>query len=311
MGDLNSQITELDSINLFSTSIEGMADITLHSSFKMLNYNSYYFLRFKIPIIENNIEKQKIISPDVLLWNNEKELALIIEVKGGNSIDEENVNQLEKYEQISVRQIQTRLRNIKDNPTITVKRKYIGIVYNESTIESCRQSKACIERLENLIGKYMVFTQSLGGLLRILNQNSLDFDTQLKKILIDGINLPMNPPRTIYLTDTPCLKGVIWGIVNYIHDSFFSGEEIDEIVIDPFELKRRDFSYSRVKASRLRLALEYLTEFRLCIRDENNYIFEFNNFDNPLNIFERISEIDCARPLPIQRDLLFKTEIEE
>jgi len=311
MGDLNSEINELDSINLFCASIEGMADIVSHSSFKKLNYNPYYYLGFKIPIIENNVERLKNISPDVLLWNNEINVVLIIEVKGGNSIEEENINQLEKYEKISVRQVQTILRNITDNLNINLDKIFVGIVYNESTIESCKKSETCFERLEELKTKYMVFTQSFDGKLKILNPNSLNFDINLKNQLEEGFNLPMNPPRTIYLTDTPCLKGAIWGIVNHVHDGFFSGEEIDEIAIEPFDLKERDFSYSSVKPSRLKIALEYITKFKLCIPDENKYIFKYNTFSNPQTIFEQILNIDCKQPFPIQKDLLFRPEIEE
>jgi hypothetical protein len=288
-----------------------LADIISHSSFKKLNYNPYYYLGFKIPIIENNVERLKDISPDVLLWNNKANIVLIIEVKGGNSIKEEDINQLAKYERISIRQVQTRLRNITDNPNIIIEKIFVGIVYNESTIESCRESEPCIERLEGLKTKYMVFTQSSGSKLKILNPHSLNFDINLKNELEEGFDLPMNPPRTIYLTDTPCLKGTIWGIVNYVHDCFFSGEEIDEIAIEPFDLKERDFSYSRVKPSRLKIALEYLKEFKLCIRNEFKYIFYYITFSNPQNIFEQILNINCELPLPIQKNLLFRPEIEE
>jgi len=295
MGDLDSELTELDSINLFYSSIEGLADIEPHPSFKRLNYKELFFLKFHVPTLENGVEIMKDVSPDCILWNEDKKLALIIEIKGRTSIDQTDIDQLNKYKDISLEQIQNCLRDAYDNPYIEIKQIFIGIVYYETTIERCMTSKICLERLNLIRNEYFVLKQNPGKTLKVLDPESLTFDPLLKEILEAGILLPRNPPRNILLTKDPCLKGVIWGIVNHIHDKFFKGEYINEINIEPLDLKRNFFSYSSVKLKRLISALEILTELNICTREENNYIFRYDTFDNFQDIFEKIKNIDCEQ----------------
>lgn len=304
MGDLNSEITELDSINLFYASIEGMADITTHASLRSLNYKEYFYLKFQVSFLENDEEKLKDVTPDCLLWNNQNQIALIFEIKGGNSIEEKDVEQLTKYKEISIEQVQTRLRNLNENPIIELKQIIVGIVYYDSTIRSCERSIKCSERLNSMKRDFLVLKQTQGDCLTVLNPELIIFDSSLRDLLVNGILLPRNPPRNIYLTKEPCLKGTIWAIVNYIHNNFFNGEtENNEITVEPFDLRKKLFSYSNVTPKRLKQSLDYLTEFRLCYKNENNYNFQFNDFDNVENIFEKIRNIDCNRPIPMQRDM--------
>lgn len=305
MGDLNSEITELDWLNLFCSAILGKPNVQDNiSCFRNLNYKPFFFNKFNITIEEEDTEKLKEVTPDIILWNKELELVIIIEVKGENSVKRKNLLQLNKYKEISIQEVQTRLRNATDNPLITVKNIYTGIVYRKETISKCYLSDDCRNLLEEIMKNHLAFTQNHGEKLEILNNNIISFDDLLRNALNNGFDLPLNPLIVFYLTKNPCKKGIIWGIVNHIHDKFYNNEIIDEIRINPILLRRDVFFYSDVKLNKILEALENLSHLRICNRVDREYIFEFDKMQDFDKIKEIIDRIDCKQQKPFQKDLI-------
>jgi len=302
MGDLNSEIIELKSLNLFIHAIKGLTDIDDQPCFNSINYQDSLFPVFHISIIENNIEKEKKVTPDVLLWNINKKIVIILEIKGGNSVEETDINQIRKYLEIPIDQIQERIRNILEDPTFELERFYVGIVHYERTILSCLKSQNCIKRLNSLKDNFLILKQSPGESLKIWNPDFITFDHDLLNLLNNGIEIPLNPRNTIYLSENPSVEGTMWAIINYIHDKFYEGYEINEIQIDPIQL-RNEFRYSLVSLNRIKNALNYLIQIGYCIEDRNNFIFKFENFDNPEVIKKKIMQIDTKKPALITKKL--------
>lgn len=301
MGDLNSEFIELKSLNLFIHAIKGLTDIDDHPCFNSINYQDSLFPVFYISVIKNNIEKEKKVTPDVLLWN-KKKIVLILEIKGGNSVEERDINQIRKYLRIPIDQIQERIRNILEDPTFELERFYVGIVYYESTIQSCMNSPNCINRLNSIKDNFLILKQSPGESLNIWNPDFITFDHELLNLLKNGIEIPLNPRNTIYLSDNPSVEGTMWAIINYIHDKFYEGNEIDEIQIDPIEL-RNEFRSSLVALNRIINALNYLIQIGYCIEDRNSFIFKFEDLDNPEVIKKIIMQIDTKKPALITKKL--------
>ncbi len=302
MGDLSSEINELKSLNLFLHAIKGLPDIDKHPCFNSINYQDSIFPIFKIIVSEDDVEKEKEITPDVLLWKINNKTALILEIKGGNSVEEGDIDQIKKYLMIPIDQIQERIRNILEVPSIEVEHFYVGIVYYEKTIQSCITSPNCINKLDSIKKNFFILKQSPGESLNIWNPDFISFDNDLLSLLNNGIQIPSSPRRFIYITENPSVEGTMWAIVNYIHDKFFERTEINEIQIDPIQLKD-EFKYSSVKLKRLGTALNYLVQIGCCTKEQNIYIFNFERFGNPELIKKRIMQIDTKKPPLIQQRL--------
>ncbi len=302
MGDLASEIGELKSINYFLSAIKGLPDANLQPCFNSINYKVSAFPSFKIILNENGVEVEKPITPDFLLWNLNNKIALIFEIKGGSSVEEQDIDQIQKYLNIPIDQIQDRVRNILEDPSIELENCYVGIVYYEETINSCLQSNNCINRINSIRNHFLILKQSPGDKLKIINPEFITFDNELLTILTDGIQIPLNPRRFIYMTENPSIEGTMWAIINYIHDEFFNSDEIGEIQVDPIQL-RDVFIYSIVKLRRIKKALDYLTEINCCTRQTDMYYFNYDNFDNPEVLKEKIKQINTGKPPRIQRRL--------
>ena len=303
MGELKHQKIELYWINLFYSAIKGKAGLDREPvCFRTLNYKELVFVSFPNPQ-ENKKQKMNDITPDFLLWNKEKQVVLIIEVKGENSVELKHISQLNKYNQISIKQIQELLRNVYDDPTILIQEVFTGIVYREETINNCETSNECISRLSTISKNYIIFTQSQEGKFKAYNIKSIDFDNDLRESLEIGFDLPLNPPREIYLTDNPCMKGILWGIVNQIHDSFYEGDDLEEITTNTFDLREK-LKYSQVKPSDIEIALAELSRLDICTQSNRNYTFQFESIKNLTEIQNKIQKLNCnIKRKPIQKAL--------
>lgn len=306
MGDFEHEETELEWINLFYSSITGYPTFKhINTCFGGLGYRAFIFPKFKIHyLVNNNNQKKFEITPDFLLWNEKKECVLIVEIKGGNSIDEKDVKQINNYKQISNEQIEIYINNVMDIKNVKVRFTSTCIVYKKKTIEKCLNSTSCNERLDILSKNNVVLMQNHNDWLKLFIPSGLDFDKNLKDALIDGIKLPLNPKTEFYMTDNPCIKGIIWGISNYIFDNFFEGEQIDEISVSPRIFRDKIFNYSMAKLHDFKIALEFLAKYFFCQRG-SNYQFIFNK--TYLKKYKQLKEIlinyDCSYKISPQKNL--------
>jgi len=302
MGDLDSETTELFWLNIFYVAAIGTP--SSDECLRNLDYEIIAFPKFKI---FRGTEDETLITPDFLLWNKENKIALLIEVKGENSVNEENLDQLKKYREISIQQIQTRIRNIKEDLTIIINDFYYGIAYRKETIDSCINSQECIERLNVIKENNLVIILNPGEKMKSLNIDYIDFDQRLRDVLDYGISLPQSPPSIIKMTENPCLKGVLWGIINYVHDRFFDGTETHKLELNPIIL-RNNFNYTRVKTRKLEQALTILFDLNLCRIKAPNHQFKFEDFENFEKVIREIDKLECSDPKMIQRDLTYRQQ---
>jgi len=254
--------------------------------------------------MENQENPQKLISPDFLLWNLEKELALIVEIKGGNSIEEGDITQTNKYKQISNEKIETYIKNVTEQKDVRIRDTNTCIVYKTNTIERCKRSASCIERLEKLCEKNLVLIQNHGDSLKSFNPEVFDFDKKLIVALTEGFELPLNPKTEFYMTDNACIKGLIWGISNYIFDNFFEGEPVREGSISPNNLKNDIFRYSTASLNDFSVALEFLLKYKFCKRGiRYQYIFQKSFLKQFTQLREILTNYDCNSKIKLQNTL--------
>ncbi len=301
MGDLIADRSELDSINLFYSALVGRPSSNDDSlSFKGAGYDFRFFISFS----EHGNSPELGESPDIFLWNRNEGIALLLEMKGGSSIDEEHLEQINATSNIPLQRIQQRLQNIL-NDNVTIRHLHTGIVYMEDTYQRCLNGTECRERIKRMQDNHLFFTQQPKGLLNLMNQGLLLFDPILRGIINDGIRFPPVPPRTFYMTKKPCQKGVIWGLTHYIHDQFFSDEKIEEYIVNPVDINNTTIRYSNIPIRRVIIALEILKNKGICLKDENNnYVFRYEHIRNIEYIRNWIENIDCQGIIPPIQDNL-------
>lgn len=306
MGDFEHEETELEWINLFYSSITGYPTFKKNSScFREFGYRAFIFPKFKIPYLENNNNQKEIeITPDFLLRNEKKESALFVEVKGGNSIEENDIKQINNYKQISNEQIEIYINNATDQKNVKIRFAITCIVYKNKTIEKCLNSTSCKKRLDILSKNNVVLMQNHNEWLKLFNSYGLDFDKNLTDALIEGFKLPLNPKTEFYMTDKPCIKGIIWGISNYIFDNFFEGEQINEISVSPSTFRNKIFDYSMAKLNDFKIALEFLLKYNFCKRESNyQFIFDQTFLKKYNQLREIIINYDCSYKIGPQESL--------
>ncbi len=300
MGDLIADRRELDSINLFYLALVGWPNSNnIPLSFMRAGYDFRFFISFS----EHGHSPEIGVSPDILLWNQIKGIVILLEIKGGGSIDEKHLEQINAMSSIPLPRIQQRLQNIFNNNVI-IRNLHTGIVYMEDTYQRCLNGNECRDRIKKMQTNHLFFTQQPEGYLKLVNHDLLLFDPILGNIINNGIKFPLIPPRTFYMTKKPCQKGVILGITNYISDQFFKGEKIEEYVVNPVDINNTTFRFSNIPIKMILIALEILKNKGICSKDDNNYIFRYEHIRNMEYIRNWINNIDCKGiSPPIQESL--------
>jgi len=245
--DIDANLKEIKYLNLFA---QAKISILANSrkSFKDLNYKFIVFPKF--PNKENDV--------DFLLYNPELAVALLIEIKGGASVEEEDIEQIKSYQKHSIKELKIVLERLEiENPKIN--NFYTGIVYPKSTIESCNCSQECKERLERIKKDFILMTMEAGGELNALNPKKINWDSNLKKELDSGINLPKYPKKEILFNDKPNYKIIIIGLIDYLF-TLFNSEIKGNIWKSTLDSLRIQLSEYRIQRRNLKKAINFLRD---------------------------------------------------
>lgn len=145
------------------------------------------------------------VNPDFVLYDGD--ICLIVELKSGNNIEQRDIEQMERCDDLSIDGIEEELRaaDVQEKTPYngTVRTIDSCIIYqdiDEEWIEHCRNEwDNCREKLEELEEKTAVLTQDYGGELHRLTGT---FESgRLQRQFDEGIELPLNPKEEIVLTE--------------------------------------------------------------------------------------------------------------
>ena len=287
MGEYDHELVELASVNLFNEVINGCPNLPNQICFRGCGYKHVFFPKI-------NVKR----NPDVLLYNDVKKIAIQVELKGCNSVDDDHYKQLASYDDTGVELIEDFIKERLDLPYAEIRDSITCIVYPKATLEKCYQSETCKEIISKMRELSLVCCQEAGETFNALNPEFVQDDDLLE--IFSGITISMSPFQEYLLVENPCMKGVIFGIKEYIKLEFIRPPSLREqlsIKLTPNDLKDI-FFYSRAKIHKFRRALDILKEWGYCnLQGEFDYTFTQDDADEIMRredeIKEKIEALNC------------------
>jgi len=282
----NRQEREIQSYNVFFAALTARADPPLSRQ------------GFEAPVCFPEIEgqREKIQAhPDFLLYDGE--ICLLVEVKQGDNIEDDHIDQMEECNQVTIERAESYLKDAE----IQEKTSYNGDVSQVETcisyagldqdyIEKCRHEwPNCREQLEELEEKTAILGQSAGDSLQLL---AGEFDSSvLQSIFEQGIQLPETPKKEFAITEGWEKESLavavcqIWG-----HDAASGPVEVTPSAIRSHFAPRHAIPMGRIKR-----VLYFLSEIEACddISDnDRDYVYEFtvDHMDEILGIVETVRD---------------------
>jgi hypothetical protein len=194
--EVERQFREVNSYNLFYSAMTARASPCLAEE--------GWFLPLMFGEIDDSYNDVT-ISPDFVLYDGD--ICFLIELKSGNNIEQRDVAQMSRCNDLSIDGVEEELRAA----DVQEKTPYDGtvriidscIIYqdiDEDWLENCRNNwENCREQLEDLEEETAILTQDYGGQLHRLTG---EFSSgRLQRLFDEGIELPLNPKEEIMLTE--------------------------------------------------------------------------------------------------------------
>lgn len=276
------QFREVNAYNLFYSSLGPRASPSLSEQGWRLPMMFYEI---------NDTYEQITAEPDFVLYDGD--CCLLVEVKSGNNINSEYVDQMERYNSVSIDGIEDEF----ESAEVTDKTPYDGDVLNlescivyqdidEEWVQECRtQSEDCREMLEDLESEAPVLAQDYGGKLRCV---AGQFESaRLQSLFSEGIELPVNPKEEIMLTEQ-MEKEVLavaicgaWGEQTMDHEG--------PVQTNVTEIRDHFAPRFNIPPQKVNRVLYYLTKIGACDHVEDfSYEFTRNHLSEILSIKETV-----------------------
>lgn len=276
----NKQQREVDSYNVFFSSFKGESST---SGLFDLNYRLVGSF-MTVPDNREGIE----VEPDMVLFNGET--LLLTEIKSGTNINQRDIKQMEKCNQVSIEAAIEFLSDAEiessglDHNDLTNIEPII--VYWSGFIEECRDSPGCQGALSDLSEHCTILSQEKGGQLQIEESNITD--TELEETLSDGLKLPTLPETNFYLTENVNREILAYSIA---HDCVLPNLKRDSRI----ELAREDvierYRHREIPLSKLDDALKFLEGIGGCSQvSDGVYRFEKARLSNLLSVTSQLEE---------------------
>lgn len=273
------QKQEIDSYNVFYSAIKG-----LDAQKSLLNVGYRPVGNF-LKIRDGREDAESY--PDIVLYNNES--LLLVEIKSGNSVDQDHLEQLEPASQISIEAGRDFLRDadLRDpalDPNELTNIEPL-IVYPVSTILSCRSSDQCTARLERMSEHGCVLSQEKGGHLQ-LEAGTLEAP-RLQTMLDTGIALSKHPDTTIYLSENTEPEILSYSICMDIVRPQFKTEQTVEVGFEDVFAWYRGRS---IKRRHLAHAFSFLSQEGICRDTGDSYAFSRSKASDLMKVDEKLRE---------------------
>lgn len=280
------QEREIQSYNVFFSALTARADppLTRHGFEAPVNF----------PAIEGQRENVQ-AHPDFLLYDGE--ICLLVEVKQGDNIEDEHIEQVEECNKVTIERAETYLKDAEvqdktsyngDVSQVETCISYAGL--DEGYIEKCRHEwPNCREQLEELEEKTAILGQSAGDSLQIL---AGEFDSPvLQSIFERGIQLPETPQKEFVITEGWEKESLavaicqVWG-----HDAASGLVEVT-----PSDVRSNFAPRHAIPLGRIKRVLYFLSEIGACddVSDnDQDYVYKFSvdHMDEILGIVETVRE---------------------
>ncbi|MHA1720730.1 MAG: hypothetical protein ACTSWX_11095 [Promethearchaeota archaeon] len=269
MEDLKSELNELQWLNYFAESCF-LNPFSSNQNFSTLGY---------IPLIYPKISNNQ-YDVDFLLYHKNLKISLLVEVKGENGIEENHFQQLERYSSYSKLSIEKFLQNAEiEKPT--VERIITCIAYRKDTLNNCLSSSSCITLLDRFKQDFLVLSMNPSNFILCENPEIIDWDDNLKNLLINGISLSFTPKRRIIMTEKPGIKMLIVGIMDFLIEKFSSGIKIPIYHFDKNEFIE-NMIHSTFSIEKLNNAILYFHLNKYCGYSNHKFVF---NYEQVMNLF--------------------------
>lgn len=287
------QEREIQSYNVFFSALTARADppLTRHGFESPVSF----------PEIEGQRENVK-AHPDFLLYDGE--VCLLVEVKQGDNIEDDHIEQIEECNKVTIERAETYLKDaeIQDKTSYDgdVSRVETCISYaglDEDYIEKCRQEwDNCREQLEALEEKTAILGQQKGGSLRLL-AGEFD-DPTLQSIFERGIQLPETPKKEFTITEAWEKESLAVAICqNWGH-----GAASGPVEVTPTDIRSHFAPRHAIPLGRIKRVLYFLSEIGACddvSENDQEYVYEFT-VDH---MGEILSVVEIVRDQPVEGHL--------
>ena len=276
MSEWERQKKEINSYNLFLSGIVGA-----HRNPGLVDHGLGLIDPFlEIYDSQNDIQAD----PDFSLFNGDS--LLLVEVKSGENVSQDHIDQMERYDQIGLEAAEDFLGDTGvDNPS-SVQRVESAIVYGQEFIENCRSEwENCREKLSELESSIPVLTQKRGGKLQLDSDTGFS-DSNIHSVLSSGIKLPKVPQRDIYLSENAEKESLA---VSICHDIALNNL-VGRFEIEPIEIRNFFGQRPNLDIERIRRTLEYLHEIGACTFNPDNetFVFTEHHEDAIISIEEKV-----------------------
>lgn len=274
------QKREIESYNTFFSAIVGRAGGKGLCDIDFVEIGKFVTLTDS----RNNVESD----PDFVLYNGGT--LLLVEVKSGVNVEERHLDQVSKFNEISIEAAEDFLKEAeakeKGFEELNVEKIEGCIVYPPSCIEQCRESAECKDLLENISDEAAVLTQD--------NNSSLElekgvFETEeLSNLLTEGIKTPINPKKEVLLTENmeaECLA------ISICIDQVASRLDKEEVKMTPGNISNL-YPQRKTDIEDIRAALDFLRKIGACVKPNTEYIFRKEFLSEIMGVTEILEDND-------------------
>lgn len=262
------QRREINSYNLFYSAITARADPPLAA----------HGVRIPVmfPVIEDRPNGVR-AEPDMVLYDGE--VCVLVEIKSGNNIDQRDIKQMRECAALNIEAIEDALKDAQ----VREKTGYDGtvtavepiIVYQDLDEVYVEETRAESDRFSDTVNELtdyaVMMTQDYGSELRVLAGN-FNETGGLQSLLQTGIELPINPPDEIMLTE-----GMEHEILAMAICDIWGEQAVDhDDGVDVTRNEVRDYFAPRhnIDLGDLDLVFKFLVDFGACDRVDNHH-YEF------------------------------------
>lgn len=276
--EVDRQLRERQSYNLFYSALTARASPCLTD------------LGWRVPIMFGEIDDPYagiVANPDFVLYDGDT--CLLVEVKSGDNIEDRDITQMERCDQLTIDGVQEELKAADiqnktpyDGEVQTIDRCIVYHDIDEKWVQQCRNEwENCKKQLTRLEEKAAVLTQDFGGRLRCVAGS---FNSgRLQHRFEEGIELPENPKEEFVLTEQMEKEILaiaicdIWGeqAVGYNNAVKVNVNQVRDHFAPKFNIPPK----------RVNRVLYYLTEVDACDHVEDlTYEFSRDHLSEVLNI---------------------------
>ncbi|MDZ7849424.1 MAG: hypothetical protein U5K70_00940 [Halodesulfurarchaeum sp.] len=273
MSEWERQKREIDFYNVFHSALAGEP-----GGSGLIDYG-YRLLGPFMPLQDNQNSVE--VEPDISIFDGET--LFLLELKSGSNISANHLEQMDDYSKVGLEAAEGFLDDTGVSDRKSVERIDFSIVYRKELIEKCRMGRLgnCLERLKSLRQKTAILTQEKGK--RLKKEGGVELaDSNLERILNNGISLPRVPERVFHLSENMEKESIAFSIC---HDIVINNL-VGRFTLTPVQVSNFYGPHRSPPVDRIKTTMDYLNEIGACTynQEEGEYLFTEHHEEEILNI---------------------------